>query len=165
MSERDCPICLESTEDLIVLCCTHVIHEDCAKGLIDYRCPVCRGVVTWPEHIKKDIKENIGRRTECLVEEEEMSLRGEYIEMARSNDNFLIDLLDEFLLAINYLEGLNVSRRFIPDDVIISSQFPPEMGFVFANVVIRAAANMSAEIDSSDGEYSSDEENSSDDEE
>ena len=154
MSERVCPVCLEATEDMIVLFCTHVIHEDCARGLIDKRCPVCRGDAIWPDSIKKDIEENIYRRKEELINEETHLLRREYIEIGS-----IISSFDEFALAISYLEDHGVPEHFIPENLAINSQFRPDIGVIFADVVTRAMLRMAVETESSD-EESSDEESS-----
>ena len=56
--QNDCPICLENSASMLILNCSHQIHEECCSGLIRLDCPICKESVKWPENIRKQIEKN-----------------------------------------------------------------------------------------------------------
>lgn len=72
---RSCPICLEDFSsfelaDIFVGECKHPLHVQCASGLTEKTCPMCRSHLIFPESISKSIRDNI-RQHQGEVEEDD----------------------------------------------------------------------------------------------
>ena len=74
-----CPICLEdfsSSEpsNIFVGGCKHPIHVQCASGLTEKKCPMCRSELIFPESISKSIKDNIRQHQGEVEEDDRLTL-------------------------------------------------------------------------------------------
>ena len=66
---KECPICLDEKQDIIVLLCGHELCRDCKKELIEHnvlnKCPLCRTPLNWIgflEKIETEARENEQRQ-------------------------------------------------------------------------------------------------------
>jgi hypothetical protein len=126
---EDCPICLGNEEQMLILSCLHRIHRECAEGLKDSLCPICRkDVSNWPEDLLEKISKNEKDRQEQLTNEETQHLQ-EQEEQFRSILSHLTMFLQpppqiEIASAFQFLRGLGIPHRYVPERISnISKEF------------------------------------------
>ena len=125
---NECPVCFDESEEMFILSCKHRIHEECSKGLIDTKCPICRlEVENWPSEIQELIEENmrkrkleIDRETEEEILEEEQMRYNIMLNSLRSYVFMRITPQEEFEMARRYLISQGVPECYIPGSMDIS---------------------------------------------
>lgn len=124
---KECPVCLESDGDMLILSCLHRLHETCAEGLTSHDCIVCRGkVINWPPRIWSKIKENSKDFEQELLEEETEALL-EHQHAAQAMMSQMTMFLQpppqiEIMSALQYLSDQGIPMHYIPQRVRIARQ-------------------------------------------
>lgn len=133
----DCPICLDSENEMYPLPCFHKAHLDCLAGMTKLECPFCRAkILNLPIDVRKQIEKNGAEYKEQVHEEE----RQEVLEMLE-REHSIIERLPpqaELILAMKYVFELGVPLQLIPESVVIEidAESPlPEPGSIFQNAV------------------------------
>lgn len=124
---KDCPVCLESTGEMLILSCLHRIHESCAEGLTDLSCPMCRKeVINWPSRIKAKIEANSRDREQELVEEDTAALLEQQAHARAMMSQMTMFLQPppqiEIMSALQYLADQGIPMHYIPQRVRIARQ-------------------------------------------
>lgn len=123
-----CPICLDTNVNgMFKLSCGHYIHEECAEGLCDMICPLCRTEIkNFPKSIQSIVSKNkILRREEMIQEAEEDILR----------ERQEINVEREIEIARNLLIRAGVPENIIPTLEINLGNFPLTRGVVFRLII------------------------------
>jgi len=159
-----CPICLEG-DDLFMLSCSHHLHLECAKGMTDAVCPLCRSSLRGdlPSNILSSI-ENRGQEYQANLEAEDFARLNnlQNFDFARAVTLFVRPRPHiEVRSATNYLIRKGIPLEFLPKRIRIDNPRghpPPQPGTIFNLLVGQALSRMQAVV----GETSSDSESEGD---
>lgn len=98
-----CPICLELDNNMHIMTCGHQLHLDCAIGMINTQCPLCRCKnKNFPRYILNTIKDN---ESKSIIEQTREQNRNIQHYIDREN-------------AIAYIQAINF---YIHNDDLINN--------------------------------------------
>jgi len=126
-----CPICLDDDiKGMFKLSCGHHIHEECAKGLCDIICPLCRKEINnFPKPIQLIVLKNKMSRREEMIQEAEEAILHEREE---------VNIEREIEIARSLLIRAGVPENIIPTLEIDLGNFPLTRGVVFRLIITNA---------------------------
>lgn len=160
---EECPICFSdfSDSDSHLTSCLHMIHNLCALGLTNLKCPICKSeVLNYPTAILKSIHENALVR-EKEVQKEDLEKLQNYIRaheaQAKATGSERLTLGEEAHTALLYARRQGIPLVFIPSRIEIkihSNQPLPPEGVLFCMIIQNIMLKSSMYIE----EHHSDEE-------
>ena len=145
-----CPICWDEG-NTFSLSCHHHIHIECARGLTDVCCPICRSAVTnWPSELKDKISDNQQLRREEIEEEERQEIIGQFQSGTQMTLVFNPPPQVEIAAAQQYLAEKGIPSCYVPTRVNIRSPIGhprPPVGVLFAAIVGQAIERAAMELE------------------
>ena len=166
---EECPICLTNDGKMHVAACMHRMHLECAKGMNNLECPLCRKVIdNYPLKLKAQIIEN-GKVYKIKNEEEDLENLETLLqqELMSGSGNYPPPVVYvESVAALNCLmfSGIPTSQLPTSIDITIYRDSPdlPE-GLAFYSILQCILAKITNNVNSIQEEDFSEEEFSSSD--
>lgn len=153
---EECPICFATeSKGMLILSCLHRIHSECAEGLTDTQCPMCRKeVINWPKSLLAKIKENAEDRKQELIDEDTQHIREQERLIREMTIPHMTLLLQpppriEIISALLYLREQGIPMSYIPQNVRITRtrghpNFQP--GVLFTAIIGQVIERMQRDI-------------------